>query len=71
MIISEIEGNKICRKRRLILKTAQIKNLRAVLDASDYRNWEAAKICNEAFKRAACTTLRARPDREAGAWDGL
>ena len=71
MIVSEIERGKIRGKRGLIFETAQIQDLRAILDASDNRNREAAKRGGESVERATCTALCARPDRQAGARYGL
>src|SRR5208282_2282732 len=71
MIVSEIEGGKIRRKRRLVLETAQIQDLRAILDTSDDRNGEAAKRSSKSSERATCATLGTRADRQAGAWHGL
>jgi hypothetical protein len=63
MIISEIERCKIHHKRGLVLETAQIQNQRAILEASDDRNGEAAKRSSKSVERTACATLGTRPDR--------
>src|SRR5271166_2730539 len=71
MTVSEIERGKIRHKRDLILETAQIEDLRAILDASDNRNGEAAKRGSNLLECATRAARGARPDRQAGARYGL
>src|SRR5271169_7061400 len=71
MIVSEIERGKIGGERGFIFETAQIQDLRAIFEATDNRNGEAAKRSGKSVERTARAARGTRPNRQAGARYGL